>query len=348
MLNTEILNKKIFDSNVEKKSTRDGFGEGLVKAGEDNENLVVLTADLGESTRADKFREKFSERFFETGVAEQSLLTVASGMAAYGKIPVATSFAVFSPGRNWEQIRTTICYNQQKVIIIGSHTGLNVGPDGASHQALEDIALMRVLPHMAVVCPADALEARKAILSAIDGSTSFTINPEHSRRIEYSNSVYIRLPREKSPVFTTEQTSWEIGKSQVLWLPKEGEQFSGITIFVCGYLVYKALEVAQELEKENISIAVINNSSIKPLDEGITLKWAKKSKTIITLEEHQIAGGMGSAIAEFLCQNYPLPIKFMGIRDKFGESGQSEELLTKYNLNKEAIKQTVYDIIKLT
>jgi len=349
MLNPDIkFNPKIFTEEIEQISPRDGFGEGLVIAGEIDERVVALCADVTESLRMHLFRDRFPERFIETGIAEQNMAGIASGLAAAGKIPVMGTYAIFSPGRNWEQIRTTICYNQQKVIIIGSHTGLNVGPDGASHQALEDIALMRVLPHMAVVCPADALEARKAILSAIDGSTSFTINPEHSRRIEYSNSVYIRLPREKSPVFTTEQTSWEIGKSQELWLPKEGEQFSGITIFVCGYLVYKALEVAQELEKENISIAVINNSSIKPLDEGITLKWAKKSKTIITLEEHQIAGGMGSAIAEFLCQNYPLPIKFMGIRDKFGESGQSEELLTKYNLNKEAIKQTVYDIIKLT
>ncbi|MCK4805851.1 MAG: transketolase family protein, partial [Candidatus Pacebacteria bacterium] len=254
-----------------------------------------------------------------------------SGLAASGKIPVMGTYAIFSPGRNWEQIRTTICYNQQKVILVGSHAGLNVGPDGASHQALEDIALMRVLPNMAVVCPADALEARKAILSAI----------------EYSNSVYIRLPREKSPVFTTEETSWEIGKSQVLWLPKsEKKQFSGITIFVCGYLVYKALEVAKELEQESISITVINNSAIKPLDKETILKWAKKSKAIITLEEHQIAGGMGSAIAEFLSENHPLPIKFMGIRDEFGQSGQAEELLTKYNLDKETIKQAVEEMIK--
>jgi len=314
------------------KSIRDGFGEGLVLAGELNKNVVALCADVTESLRMHLFRDRFPERFIEVGIAEQNMAGIASGLAATGKIPVIGTYAVFSPGRNWEQIRTTICYNEQKVILIGSHAGLNVGPDGASHQALEDIALMRVLPNMTVICPADALEARKAILSAV----------------EYPNSVYIRLTREKSPVFTTEETSWEIGKSQALWIPKsENEQFSGITIFACGYLVYKALEAAKELEQEGISITVINNSAIKPLDKKTVLEWAKKSKAIITLEEHQVAGGMGSAIAEFLSENYPLPIKFMGIKDEFGQSGQTEELIEKYGLGKEAIKQTVFDTIKL-
>ena len=314
------------------KSIRDGFGEGLVLAGELNKNVVALCADVTESIRMDLFKDRFPERFIEMGIAEQNMAGVASGLAATGKIPVMGTYAVFSPGRNWEQIRTTICYNEQKVILIGSHAGLNVGPDGASHQALEDIALMRVLPNMTVICPADALEARKAILSAV----------------EYPNSVYIRLTREKSPVFTTEETSWEIGKSQALWIPKsENEQFSGITIFACGYLVYKALEAAKELEQEGISITVINNSAIKPLDKKTVLEWAKKSKAIITLEEHQIAGGMGSAISEFLSENYPIPIHFMGINDTFGESGEAEELIQKYGLGKEAIKQTVYDTIKL-
>lgn len=330
MLNPDIkFNKKIFTDDIEKISPRDGFGEGLVIAGETNEDVVALCADVTESLRMHLFRDRFPERFVQIGIAEQNMAGIASGLAASGKIPVMGTYAVFSPGRNWEQIRTTICYNQQKVILVGSHTGLNVGPDGASHQALEDIALMRVLPNIAVICPADALEARKAILSAI----------------EYKDSVYIRLPREKSPAFTTEETSWKIGKSQVLWLPKEGEQFSGITIFVCGYLVYKALEAAKELEQEGISIAVINNSTIKPLDKETILRWAKKSKVIITLEEHQVAGGMGSAIAEFLSENYPLPIKFMGIKDKFGQSGQAEELLKKYNLGKEAIKETVKEAL---
>jgi len=324
-LNSDFKKRKM-------KSIRDGFGEGLVLAGELNKNVVALCADVTESIRMDLFKDRFPERFIEMGIAEQNMAGVASGLAATGKIPVMGTYAVFSPGRNWEQIRTTICYNEQKVILIGSHAGLNVGPDGASHQALEDIALMRVLPNMTVICPADALEARKAILSAV----------------EYPNSVYIRLTREKSPVFTTEETSWEIGKSQALWIPKsENEQFSGITIFACGYLVYKALEAAKELEQEGISITVINNSAIKPLDKKTVLEWAKKSKAIITLEEHQVAGGMGSAIAEFLSENYPLPIKFMGIKDEFGQSGQTEELIEKYGLGKEAIKQTVFDTIKL-
>ncbi|MFA5360705.1 MAG: transketolase C-terminal domain-containing protein [Candidatus Paceibacterota bacterium] len=330
MLNPKIkFNPKIFTEEIEKVSPRDGFGEGLCLTGEMNERVVVLCADVSESLRMHLFKNRFPERFFEVGIAEQNLIGIASGLAAVGKIPVVGSYAVFSPGRNWEQIRTTICYNEQKVILVGSHTGLNVGPDGASHQALEDIGLMRVLPNMAVVCPADALEARKAILSAI----------------EYKDSVYIRLAREKSPIFTTEETPWEIGKSQVLWLPNEGEQFSFITIFACGYLVYKALEAAKELEQEGISVTVINNSAIKPLDKELILNWAKKSKAIITLEEHQVATGMGSAIAEFLSENYPLPIKFMGVKNQFGESGKAEELIEKYGLGKKAIKQTVKEIL---
>jgi len=330
MLNPNIqLNPKIFTEEIEKISPRDGFGEGLALAGEIDKRVVALCADVTESIRMHLFKNRFPERFFQMGIAEQNMVGIASGLAAVGKIPVVGSYAVFSPGRNWEQIRTAICYNEQKVILIGSHAGLNTGPDGASHQALEDIALMRVLPKMSVISPADSLEARKAIIAAI----------------KYPNSIYIRLPREKTPVFTTEQTPFEIGKSQVLWLPENEEKFSGITIFVCGYLVYSALEVAKELESEEISITVINNSSIKPLDTELILKWAKKSKMIITLEEHQVAAGMGSTIAEFLSENYPLPIKFMGTRDQFGESGQAEELINKYGLSKKMIKQTIKEIL---
>jgi len=332
MLNSKIkLSPKIFTKEIEKVSPRDGFGEGLALAGEMDKKVVALCADVTESVRMNLFKNRFPERFFQMGIAEQNMVGVASGLAATGKIPVVGSYAIFSPGRNWEQIRTTICYNEQKVILIGSHAGLNVGPDGASHQALEDIGLMRVLPNMSVIAPADSLEARKAIIASI----------------KYPNSIYIRLPREKSPVFTTEQTPFEIGKSQVLWLPENEEKFSGITIFACGYLVYSALEAAKELEEEGISITVINNSSIKPLDTELTLKWARKSKTIITLEEHQVAAGMGSAIAEFLSENYPLPIKFMGLKDQFGESGQAEELINKYGLGKKKIKQTIKEIVSI-
>ncbi len=332
MLNPEIkLNQNIFTQPI-LKASRDGFGEGLVLAGEINEDVVALCADVTESVRMNFFRDRFPERFIEVGIAEQNLIGVASGLAAVGKIPVVGSYAVFSPGRNWEQIRTTVCYNQQKVIIVGSHGGLNVGPDGATHQALEDIALMRVLPNISVVVPSDSIEAKKAILQAIG----------------YNGSVYLRLAREKSPILTTEETPFEIGKSQVFWLPDEesGEEFSGITIFVCGFLVYQALLAAKELAEEKIYVTVINNSSIKPLDKDLILSWAKRSKAILTIEEHQISGGMGSAIAEFLSENYPLPIKFMGVKDTFGESGKAEELIKKYQLDKEAIKQIVKETLK--
>ncbi|MGB9681120.1 MAG: transketolase family protein [Minisyncoccia bacterium] len=332
MLNPEIkLNQNIFTQPI-LKASRDGFGEGLVLAGEINEDVVALCADVTESVRMNFFKDRFPERFIEVGIAEQNLIGVASGLAAVGKIPVVGSYAVFSPGRNWEQIRTTVCYNQQKVIIVGSHGGLNVGPDGATHQALEDIALMRVLPNISVVVPSDSIEAKKAILQAIG----------------YNGSVYLRLAREKSPILTTEETPFEIGKSQVFWLPDEesGEEFSGITIFVCGFLVYQALLAAKELAEEKIYVTVINNSSIKPLDKDLILSWAKRSKAILTIEEHQISGGMGSAIAEFLSENYPLPINFMGIRDVFGESGKAEELMKKYQLDKEAIKAKIKEIIK--
>ncbi len=328
MLNPELkLNKDIFSPANKWESSRDGFGEGLVLAGEKDERVVALCADVTESVRMHLFKARFPERFIELGIAEQNMAAVASGLAAVGKIPVMGTYAIFSPGRNWEQIRTTICYNRQKVIIIGSHSGLNVGADGGSHQALEDIALTRVLPHLAVVMPADALEARKAILSAVN----------------YPDSVYIRLTRAKSPLLTTEETSWEIGKSTLLWVPKEEKNI--ITIFACGYLVFKALEAAKELEEEGINVAVINNSAIKPLDEKLILEWAKRSKAVITLEEHQKAGGMGSAIAEFLSSHYPISIKFMGVNDKFGESGEAEELIKKYGLDKEAIKKAVLDIM---
>jgi len=331
MLNPELkLNSEIFSPKIKQKSSRDGFGEGLVLAGELNKNVVALCADVTESIRMNLFKNRFPERFIEMGIAEQNMAGVASGLAATGKIPVIGTYAVFSPGRNWEQIRTAICYNQQKVVIVGSHTGLNVGPDGATHQALEDIALTRVLPYLAVVVPVDAIEARKAIIKAI----------------EYPTSVYLRLAREKSPILTSEETPFEIGKSQVLWLPEKEENFSGITIFACGYLVYQALEAAKDLNKEKIDIAVINNSAIKPLDKELILAWAKKSKTIITLEEHQIAGGMGSTIAEFLSENYPIPVHFMGINDTFGESGEAGELIQKYRLSKEAIKEKVKELLK--
>ena len=330
MLNNKIhLNIDLFNSS-KMIASRDGFGEGLVLAGEKDERVVALSADVTESVRMHLFKNRFPKRFIDVGIAEQNMAAVASGLAATGKIPVMGTYAIFSPGRDWEQIRTTISYNKQKVIIIGSHSGLNVGPDGGSHQALEDIALTRVLPNLAVIMPADAIEARKAILAAIN----------------YPTAVYIRLTRTKSPVLTSEKTPYSIGKSTLLWVPKDNKNV--IVIFACGYLVFQALLAAKELEEEGVNIAVIDNSAIKPLDEKLIMEWAKKAKAIITLEEHQKAGGMGSAISEFLSEHYPLPITFMGVNDRFGQSGQADELIKEYGLDKDNIKKTVKNILTKT
>lgn len=319
------LNPKLFDVDIETKPSRDGFGEGLVIAGEENPNVVALCADLTESTRMQGFKDKFPDRFIEVGVAEQNLVTVASGMAHVGKIPFSSSYATFSPGRNWEQIRTTICYNNQPVKIVGSHTGLSVGPDGATHQALEDIALMRVLPNMVVVCPADSIEAKKATIA-------LARDPR---------PAYIRLSREKIPVITTENTPFEIGKAQVLYEGKDA------TVIAIGQMVYLALQAAEELKKHNISVRVINCHTIKPLDTKTILKAAEETGAIVTVEEHQIAGGLGGAIAELISQHFPIPLKLMGIKDRFGESGAPDELLEKFGLTKEEIIKAVTYIIRM-
>ena len=319
------LNPKLFDEDIEKIASRDGFGEGLVIAGEENPNVVALCADLTESTRMDGFKKKFPERFIEVGVAEQNLVTVASGMAASGKIPFTASYATFSPGRNWEQIRTTICYNNQPVKIIGSHAGISVGPDGATHQALEDLAIMRALPNMVVICPADAIEAKKATIAiAKNGKPS-----------------YLRLSRDKVPVITTEESSFEIGKAEVLL---EGND---VAVIACGQMVYRALLCAKELEKHNISVRVINCHTIKPLDRNTILKAAEECGSIVTVEEHQITGGLGGAVAELVSQHYPVPIKIVGIEDRFGESGEPDQLLEKFGLTKEEIIKAITAVIRM-
>jgi len=329
MLNPKAkLNPKIFESDVEKKAIRDGFGSGVVKAGEQNENVVVLTADLNESTRAEEFSKKFPERFFEVGIAEQNLASVASGLAHMGKIPFATSYAMFSPGRNWEQIRTTIAYNDQPVKIVGSHAGLMTGPDGGTHQALEDIAITRVIPNMIVICPCDSIEAEKATLVC-------AINDK---------PTYLRLCREKSAVISTTETPFEIGKANVLFESSElnDEGKFDFTIIATGFLVYNTLLVARELsEKNNLKIVVINLHTIKPIDSETILTYAKKSKQIFTIEEHQIAGGMGSAVAETLATKYPIKINFIGVKDQFGQSGKPYELIEKYELDVEGIKKQI-------
>ncbi len=320
-----FLNPKLFEPDIEQLPSRNGFGEGLVLAAEENEQVVGLCADLTESTKIAAFAEKFPQRFIEIGVAEQNLATVASGMAATGKIPFISSYATFSPGRNWEQIRTTICYNDQPVKIIGSHAGVSVGPDGATHQALEDIAIMRVLPNMVVICPADSIEAKKATLVMA----------------RLPKPCYMRLSREKIPVVTTEQTPFEIGKAEVFY---EG---SDVTVIATGQIVYRALLAAEELKLHNISVRVINCHTIKPLDSKTILEAAEETGAIVTVEEHQVAGGLGSTIAELLSQKYPVPLKIIGIENRFGESGEPNELLEKFGLTKEAIIKAITQVLRM-
>ena len=327
MLNPDLkLNTKIFDKGIEQVPIRQGFGEGLLQAGEENLQVVGLCADLTESTKMNLFADKFPNRFVQIGVAEQNLASVASGMAAMGKIPFISSYAMFSPGRNWEQIRTTICYNNQPVKIAGSHAGISVGPDGGTHQAIEDIAITRVLPRMIVLSPCDSVEARKATLASVDTGTP----------------VYIRLAREKTPVMTTDETPFDIGKAQIFWSstnPKVG-------IIATGGLLHKELLAAKELEGKGIEAEVMNLATIKPLDDKAIVELAKKTGRIVTVEEHQIAGGMGSAVAECLAQNFPVPIEFIGVHDQFGQSGTPDELIEHYGLGTKSIIKAVEKILK--
>lgn len=307
------------DSEFNQDSTRAGFGRGLAVAGENDENVVGLCADVTESTQMHMFAEKFPERFVEIGIAEQNLVTVASGMAHVGKIPFAASYAAFNPGRNWEQIRTTIALNNVPVKIIGSHAGLNVGPDGATHQMLEDIALMRVLPNMVVIAPGDAIEAEKVAQAMASDS----------------RPNYVRLAREKSPVFSTKDSPFEIGKAYIL---HEG---SDVTICATGTMTAQALTAAQELRQQKISTEIIHVPTIKPLDEETILKSVYKTGRVVTVEEHQIAGGFGSAIAELLSEKLPTPLKRIGVNDQFGQSGAADELLDFYGLTVPKITQTI-------
>ncbi len=314
------LNSNIFGDSIEQKPTRDGYGEGLVLAGERDPNVVALSADLTESTRAEAFKKKFPERFFEMGVAEQNMATVAAGLGVSGKIPFISSYATFSPGRNWEQIRTTISYNDANVKIAGHHAGISVGPDGATHQAVEDIATMRVMANMKVMVPCDAIEARKATLAAA----------------HIWGPVYLRFGREKTPVMTTEGSPFKPGKAEIFWESKKPQ----VLIIACGALVYHALIAAKELEKEKVGTMVLNCHTIKPLDEMI-VSLAKKIGAVVTAEEHQINGGLGGAVAELLAKNAPTPIEFIGMQNVFGESGAPNELMQKYGMSVKDIKAAV-------
>lgn len=319
MLNPHAkLAPNLFSDKVEKKSTRDGFGTGVVIAGKANAEVVVLSADLKESTRAEWFEKEFPTRFIEVGVAEQAMATIASGMAAVGKIPFITSYAAFSPGRNYEQIRTTIALNNMPVKVCGMHAGVSVGPDGATHQMLEDIALMRALPNMIVINPSDALEAEKAVIAAAK-----TLGP-----------VYLRFGRSNVPVFTTPETPFAIGKALLLW---EGDK-PQVALFATGALAYQALAAARALAADGIESIVLSIPTVKPLDEEAILKAARKVKRVVTIEEHQIAGGFGGAIAEFLGEYHPLPIKRLGLQDEFGQSGDPDELLDHYGLGASSIR----------
>lgn len=344
MLNPDLnLNKKLFDADVEMQPIRKGFGEGLLLAAQADKRVVGLCADLTESTQMLKFKEKFPERFIEIGVAEQNLATVASGVAAMGKIPFITSYATFSPGRNWEQIRTTICYNNRPVKIAGSHAGVSVGPDGGTHQAIEDIAITRVLPRMVVISPCDAIEARKATMAAA----------------KTDQPTYIRLAREKTPMMTTDETPFEIGKAQIVFRGSELKAESlkkkaqssrlpaarlklDVGVIATGALLHKALKVAKQLDESGKKIAVMNLSTIKPLDEDALIRLAHDAGAIVTVEEHQIAGGMGSAVAECLAKHFPVPIEFVGVRDLFGQSGKPDELIELYGMGERSIMEAIH------
>ena len=299
-------------------------------AGDEDKNVVALCADLTESTRAEAFAKKFPDRFFEVGVAEQNMATIASGLGISGKIPFISSYATFSPGRNWEQIRTTIAYNNANVKIAGHHAGISVGPDGATHQAIEDIATMRVMANMRVFVPCDAIEAKKATHAAA----------------KIHGPVYLRFGREKSPVMTTDATPYVPGKAELFWMP-EGKTKPQVLIVGCGSLLHEALLAARELEeKSKIGVYVLNVHTVKPLDEKKIIELAKKAGAVVSVEEHQVAGGLGGAVAEVMAKNLPTPMEFVGMQDVFGESGKPGELIKKYGMGADDIMRAVKRVIR--
>ena len=315
------LSSKIFRAKIPALPTRNGYGDGLVDAAQKDKNVVALCCDLTESTRTEVFAKKFPDRFIEVGVAEQNLMGVSVGLALEGKIPFAASYAVFSPGRNWDQIRVSVCYNNANVKIVGAHAGVSVGPDGATHQALEDIAITRVLPKMTGVVPADYHEARKATIAAA----------------QHKGPVYLRFTREKSPVFTTEKSPFAIGRAQVLWKSEQAK----VVIIGCGPVVYEALLAAKILSQQGVLVTVINNHTIKPLDEHTLLSETKYAKHIVTIEEHQVFGGLFGALAEFFSVNRPIHITPLAVPDTFGESGTPDQLLDLFKLRSNEIVQRV-------
>lgn len=319
-----MLSKNLYNKNIKMKSTRDGFGDGMLKLGQSNDDVVVVSADLAESVRVDKFAKKYPRRFVEVGVAEQNMMGVAAGLALSGKIPFAASFGAFSPGRNWDQLRVSVCYSKANVKIAASHTGLSVGPDGASHQMLEDIAITRALPNLVVIAPGDYLETKKATIAAA----------------KHKGPVYLRFARQNSPIFTTPGAPFKIGKANVLLSGKD------VTLVGCGPILYEALLAAKELKKKKINLEVINLHTIKPLDKATILRSVKKTKKLVTLEDHQVMGGLGSAVTEMLSENYPVPTQMIGVRDSFGQSAKGDELWEKHKLTHPHIIKEVLKLVK--
>ncbi len=313
------------DGDLAKDTNRAGFGRGLLKAGQKDPRVVALCADLTESTNVHLFAQEFPERFVEVGIAEQNMVTVAAGLAAMGKIPFASSYAAFNPGRNWEQIKTTAAINDQPVKVIGAHAGLHTGPDGATHQMLEDIALMRVMPNMTVIVPGDAIEAEKVALALAADDTG---------------PGYVRLCREAIPILTTEKTPFEIGKAYVYTPGKD------LTLISTGVLTYQALLAAEMLYKDGIDVEVIHCPTIKPLDAVTILHSIQKTGLVMTLEEAQIAGGLGGAVAELLSEELPTKLKRLGVRDRYGESGKPEELLNLHGLTAKHIVLSVHELVR--
>lgn len=314
------LHEKTGSNELPQVPSRNGYGEGLVAAGTRDERVVALSADLTESTRTLPFAEKFPKRFIQVGITEQNMASVAAGMAMMGKIPFIASYAMFSPGRNWEQIRTTIAYNNSNVKIIGAHAGVSVGPDGATHQAIEDIALMRVMPNMIVIAPADEHEARKATLAAA----------------QHEGPVYIRIGRSNTSVATTVESPFHIGKAEQLAF-RDDTHGKRVGIVVTGTLLNNALMAAKELNEQGIGASVLHMATIKPLDTESLLKFAKEHNAIVTVEEHQRAGGLGGAVAEYLSEVYPVQITRIGVDDQFGQSGEPDELIAHYGMDTTAI-----------
>lgn len=319
-------------NDLQQLATRVGFGEGLLLLGKQNENVVALCADLTDSTQVEKFKNAYPERYFEMGVSEQNMASVASGMAAMGKVPFMASYAMFSPGRNWEQIRTTVVYNNVPVKIIGAHAGVSVGPDGGTHQALEDVGLMRMISGTVVIVPCDAVEAKKATIQIADNG----------------RPTYLRLFREKSPVITDEESYFEVGKANIMY-ESEKEQNKKIGIIACGEMVARSLFCVPELESLGYQVGVMNLHTIKPIDVNSLREFVVRYLNILTVEEHQIAGGMGSVILECLAKANSLQnlnIQMLGIDDRFGQSGTKEELFEEYKINEKHILEKIKQILK--